>query len=81
MKMPFNLMQNYVLPKRRDEAWTIPSRVYWDNVGKCCTVDDGGARQVGVMTITVNALIGIAAESADHGSETGIVRLNGTEFD
>jgi hypothetical protein len=79
MKMPFDLNRNYELPKRPDEAWSN-SPIYWDNTRKHCTTDNGGTKQVGVMIETIHALIGFAVEPADRGSETGLVKLNCTEF-
>ena len=80
MHMPFDLNQNYTLPKRPDEAWSH-SPVYWDAVQHWCTISDGGEKSAGMLAVTVNALIGVTAAPADIGSDTGLVRLNGTEFD
>jgi hypothetical protein len=85
MKMPFDLMKNYTLPKRSDEVWIIgggkATLIFWDNDKKWCTVSDGGEKRVGMMTVCINALICVAAAPADNGSEVGLVRLNGTEFE
>jgi len=82
MKMPFDLNKHYTLPKHRAEVWAVGSLIYWDGINKLCTVDPGEIRTTGYGNKqTSNKLIGSAAAIADNPSESGEVRLNGTDFD
>lgn len=57
------------LTKIGSQAWTIGTKVYWDDTNKHCT-----------SVATGNTLIGVAVEAVAGGAgdTTGRVRLNGT---
>ena len=45
--MPFILWNNYTLPKHRAEVWAVGSPIYWDDIGKLCTLEAGEIKVIG----------------------------------
>lgn len=56
----------FELAKTSAQAWTVGTKVYWDDAAKLCTTVN-----------TSNTLIGVAVAAAANPSATGLVRLNG----
>lgn len=57
----------FELPKTSAQAWTVGTKIYWDDTNKVTTT-----------TATSNTLIGVAVAVAANPSSTGLVRLNGS---